>query len=109
MIRLVLPSLVGILLSSVIVFSQEAISPTITYTYDAAGNRVTAISTPGNNEAKSADLILVPSSRHNVGSAVTKSRKEDVSSGDDPQRIVGDIADERKSLHQSSKKNKRDY
>ena len=98
-----------LLFLTVSAYAQEVTSSTIAYSYDVAGNRVTTISTPGNNGSRFASLVGSPPCGQNVESAVTKSRKEDVSSGDDPQRIVGDIADERKSLHQSSKKNKRDY
>ena len=86
----------------------QSIFPTMTaYTYDAAGNRVTVISTPGNDGSRSASSIVSPPSGQNVETVVTKPQKEDYSSGDDPQKIVGNIADERKN-HLSPKNKQHD-
>lgn len=87
--------------------AQELVLPSVAYTYVAAGNRVTTILTLGNDGSRSASSIVSPLSGQNVENAVTNSRKNDVSSADNPQKLVGNIADERKN-HQSSENKQHD-
>lgn len=105
-------TLYSILLPAIVftitVNAQELVSPFVIYTYDDAGNRVMAISSPGYLEAEPISSTSALSRDRTVDSIVVKPQKERISPQESVSQHESFAADDRKSRQRSKKKKHHD-
>ena len=100
--------LCAILLYGHSAFAQEVAPSIVSYIYDAAGNRVMAISSPGYLEAEPISSTSALSRGRTVDSIVVKPQKERISPQERVPRRENYAADDRTSSQRSKKKNQQD-
>ena len=88
--------LCAILLCSHSALAQEATPAIVAYTYDAAGNRTAAVTTPGYLEAEPTALLPKLSKSSAMDELVAKSRAEYLSPGNRIHSILFYAVDDRK-------------
>lgn len=100
----ILTTFLVFLLMAISAQAQDVTLSTIVYTYDAAGNRVAAVSSPGSPEAKSAVLPPYPSNQTIADDTPDKAKVNPSSSVKSPLQEQVYATEDKKERSQSPKK-----